>query len=111
MGCGQAVEHAHFLFQASLKTVLFDLKIVAGLQVQPVTLRQTEVARKAQGGVGADSALAVDDLIDAAGWTPMSCASRYWLMPNGFRNSSRSILPGCTGANLAFVVLASVMLQ
>ena len=39
MGCGQAVEHAHFLFQASLKTVLFDLKIVAGLQVQPVTLR------------------------------------------------------------------------
>ena len=37
--------------------------------------------------------------------TPISFASRYWLIPIGFRNSSVSISPGVTGLSFLLIIL------
>lgn len=42
--------------------------------------------------------------------TPMLTASLFWLSPIGFRNSSRSTSPGCTGCNLFFFIFLSSMI-
>jgi len=55
-------------FEAAVEAVFFDFEVVAGLEVEPEALGGAEVAGEAEGGVGGDGALAVDDLVDAAGW-------------------------------------------
>jgi hypothetical protein len=77
--------------------VLFDLQVVAGLQVQPEPLGGAEIPGQPQRGVRGNAVLAVDDLVDPPAGTSTALASRYWLTPSGARNSSCRISPGCTG--------------
>ena len=54
------------LIEGGAEVVLLDLQVIAGLQVEPEPVSSGEVAGQAQGGVGGDAALAVNDLVDPA---------------------------------------------
>ena len=61
-------EHLDFALQPIAQPLLFPLQIIMRLQVEPELRRHLEVAPQAQGGVGGDRALTLDDLVDAARW-------------------------------------------
>ncbi len=50
--------------KGATEIVLLDFEVEAGLEVEPEAVGGTEVASQAEGGVGGDSPLAVDDLVD-----------------------------------------------
>jgi hypothetical protein len=84
--------------------IVLEIEVVLGLKVQPEPLGGPKVAGQPQRGVDRDRARAADDLVDSGGGTPMSLASRYWLISIGLRNSSRNTSPGWTGASRVAMV-------
>jgi hypothetical protein len=74
------------------------------LGTQPVSVGKTEEPAQAQVGVGGYGALARHDVTDALRRCADLLASRYWLMPIGFRNSSSRNSPGVTGLSLRIIV-------
>jgi hypothetical protein len=94
-------ENLDFPLEPLSQPVFLGLQVETGPAGEPEALRRSEIARQPKRGVGCDSALAVDDLVDPARGTEMAFANLYWLTPSGFRNSSRSTSPGSTLASLA----------
>ena len=54
-----------FALKTVTESILLKFKVVAGLQIQPQSLRRTEVSCKPQRCVRGDRALAMYDLVDA----------------------------------------------
>jgi len=48
--------------------ILFDFKVISSLKVHPESLARPEELRQAECRIGADPALAMDDLINPARW-------------------------------------------
>lgn len=97
-----------FPFQTVAKVHPGGLGIGVGLDAGPELHRVTEKAGKAQRCIGADTPSPRHILLMRMTGTLMSWASRYWLMSKGFRNSSRSISPGCTGGKSLMVFLPHI---
>ena len=60
-------EDEHLPRRPRPKAVALHVEIVGGLEIEPEPLRGAEEPGQAQGGVGRDRPLPVDDLVDAAG--------------------------------------------
>lgn len=54
--------------QRCAEVVTFEFEVIPGLKVYPEALARAEESCKPQSGIGADSTLAVNDLVDATRW-------------------------------------------
>ncbi len=86
-----------FLFQAVAQVHPCGLGSKMGLDACPELNRVPKIACKPERSVSTDAACPPANFIDRMTSTLRSWASRYWLIFIGFRNSSKSISPGCTG--------------
>jgi hypothetical protein len=84
-----------------------DLEIVVRLQVQPELRAVAEVQAKAQHGVGVIRRRLPTISAIRFGEMPIAWASRFYDSPYSFRDSSRSISPGVTGASSSSVMTDS----
>jgi hypothetical protein len=57
--------------------ILGSVEVIVRLQVEPELCRRPEVAAEPQRGIGGDPSLAVDDLVDPPGGTPIETASLF----------------------------------
>jgi len=58
----------HLIIQARTETVLFQLEVIASLEIHPELLSHTEIPRQAKSRIRSDRPLAVHDLVDASRW-------------------------------------------
>jgi hypothetical protein len=66
----------NLMFNAAAGLLLREAQVVEGLQVQPKFRRCIEVARKAEGGIGGDAALAAHDLVEARRFRRLAARDR-----------------------------------
>jgi hypothetical protein len=88
------------------EAVGFDVEVVLRLKVEPEPWRGAEVAGEAQGSIGGDGPLAVNDLVDATRWNADVRGEPVLRQPGGSEELlEQSPSPGWTGGS--FVVMTT----
>jgi hypothetical protein len=62
------LEDAHLFREPSTQSVALRLEIVSRLEVEPKLVARSKIPSEPQGGIRADRALSMDDLVDAPRW-------------------------------------------
>src|SRR5205807_6526072 len=63
-----STQHLDIFGKASTEAIRFHLEVVGGLQIQPKARRIAKEASQTQRRIGANGALAKNDLVDPSSW-------------------------------------------